>query len=479
MTGPELHALLPLIVLAATGTVALVAAAFAPTKPIVPFAIAGLGTLAALVAVVVAWNDLAIDVDGLLRVDAFARFFWALLSASTLFVLAFMHARSGIGPEQRTGETHGLFVLGLLGACVLAASAHFASLFLGLELLSVALFILIAWHCLVPRSIEAGVKYLVLAGLASGFALFGMALVYAELGALDFASLAGLDATGAWWWAGIALLIAGLAFKLSLVPFHFWTPDVYQGAPLPVTAFLATVSKIAVLALVLRLSATIGLEPGTPWWTALALIAGASMLAGNWLALRQDDLQRLLACSSIAHMGYALTAVLAGGAFGAEAVVFYTLFYAATTLGAFIAIGAEKHPEGATLASIRGLARRSPLVGAALVVMMFSLAGIPLTGGFIGKFYVLAAGAGAELWELMGLVVVGSGVGVFYYLRVVGAVFGGEGRVAGGSLSRLVGFLLVVLGLVVLWIGILPELGMGAAGDGSRKMLSNLDRLIR
>src|SRR6056297_1688312 len=121
-------------------------------------------------------------------------------------------------------------------ACVLGASGHFASLFMGLELLSVSLFILIAWHCLMPRSIEAGVKYLVLAGLASGFALFGMALVYAEIGALDFAALADVERAGAWWWAGIALLLAGLAFKLSLVPFHFWTPDVYQGAPLPVTA---------------------------------------------------------------------------------------------------------------------------------------------------------------------------------------------------------------------------------------------------
>ncbi|HMB37708.1 MAG TPA: NADH-quinone oxidoreductase subunit N [Wenzhouxiangellaceae bacterium] len=468
MSAVELQALLPLIVLAATGTGALVAAAFAE-RAAVPFSIAALGTLAALVAAVAEWHAPAVDVDGLLRVDAFARLYWALLSASTFVVLIFMHARSGVGPEQRTGETHGLFVLALLGACVLVASGHFASLFMGLELLSVSLFILIAWHCLMPRSIEAGVKYLVLAGLASGFALFGMALVYAEIGALDFAALADVEGAGAWWWAGIALLLAGLAFKLSLVPFHFWTPDVYQGAPLPVTAFLATVSKIAALALLLRLSATVGLEPGTPWWTALAVVAGASMLAGNWLALRQQNLQRLLAYSSIAHMGYALTAVLAGGAFGAEAVVFYTLFYAATTLGAFIAIaiataaGTESNAEGATIDNIRGLAHRNPLVGAALVLMLLSLAGIPLTGGFVGKFYVLAAGARAELWGLTALVIVGSGIGLFYYLRVVTTMFAAGDAERFVASSRLIVALLVLLALVVVWLGILPHSAMQAA----------------
>src|SRR5690606_35499075 len=262
----------------------------------------------------------------------------------------------------------------------------------------------------------------------SAFLLFGIALVYAETGTLGFAALAAAagSAPGLYCLSGVALLLAGIGFKLSVVPFHMWAPDVYEGAPAPVTAFLAVVSKCAVFALLLRYSLSAGAFGFTGLVAILSAIAVLSMLAGNLLALLQDNVKRILAYSSIAHLGYALVAFLAGGALAVEAVSIYLAMYAITTLGAFAVVaalsrsGAERDAD--RLEDYAGLFWMRPWLAAAFAAMLLSLAGIPLTLGFIGKFYAVASGVSASLWIPVGALVVGSVISLYYYLRIIVAM---------------------------------------------------------
>ena len=460
MSMNEVQALIPLMVLAGAGVVLVMLSAFVPRRGVVA-ALAGVSVVAFLLSLLPYFGGQPVVVAELLVVDSLTLFFWMLLGLATLVSLIGLTV-TPLAEHDAGAERYGLMVLSASGAMVLAAAQHFAALFLGLELLSVSLIILVAWQCRCALSIEAGLKYLVLSGLATGFLLFGMALIYAASGSLAF-EITGrahpAQAGELYWLAGMALLLAGLVFKLSIVPLHFWTPDVYQGASLAVTGFLATVSKGAVLAVLVRLYFAMGVAQSEGLSTGLAVLAGASMLAGNWLALRQEQLKRLLAYSSIAHMGYALAALLAGGALAVEAVGFYLAFYLATTLGAFgvLAVLSRPQHECERLYQLQGLYHRRPGLALMMTVMMFSLAGVPLTGGFIGKFYVLATGAGSELWTLMALVIAGSAIGLFYYLRVILTLFTApaesQGQVQVQPLSLLP---LAVVTLIVLWLGVYP-----------------------
>ncbi|MFC6980478.1 NADH-quinone oxidoreductase subunit N [Microbulbifer taiwanensis] len=299
------------------------------------------------------------------------------------------------------------------------------------------------------NSLEASIKYLLLSALSTALGLFGIALIYGASGALDFggiaAAVAQLPQGPSLMLAGLALLLIAVAFKLSLVPFHIWTPDVYQGAPTPVTALIATVGKGAVVALLLRFFAHTDLFSIPALTSLLAIAALASMLVGNLLALMQNNIKRLLAYSSIAHIGYLIVAFLIGSsAFGSEAVIYYLVAYVITTLGAFAVVGliadsALRPAPGGTgpisdAASdtlkdpvhdpfqrefYRGLLWRSPWLACCLAAMLLSLAGIPLTIGFIGKFYIFAAGVQGQLWLLLAAVIIGSALGLFYYLRLL------------------------------------------------------------
>ncbi len=460
MSMNDVQALIPLMILAGAGVVLVMLSAFVPRRGVVA-ALAGVSAVAFLLALLPYFGTQAVEVAELLVVDPLTLFFWTLLGIATLVSLIWLMV-TPVAEHDGGAERYGLMVLAATGAMVLAAAQHFAALFLGLELLSVSLIILVAWQCRRALSIEAGLKYLVLSGLATGFLLFGMALIYAASGSLAF------EITGRahpaqvgelYWLAGMAMLLAGLVFKLSIVPLHFWTPDVYQGASLPVTGFLATVSKGAVLAVLVRLYFDMALADAGGLWMGLAVLAGASMLVGNWLALRQNQLKRLLAYSSIAHMGYALAALLAGGALALEAVVFYLAFYLATTLGAFgvLAVLSRPQHECERLDQLQGLYHHRPALALILTVMLFSLAGVPLTGGFIGKFYVLASGAASELWTLMALVIAGSAIGLYYYLRVVLALFRAPAETSSFRSATVPStIVLVALTLVVLWLGLYP-----------------------
>lgn len=263
-----------------------------------------------------------------------------------------------------------------------------------------------------------------LSGLASGVLLFGMALVYADDGVLAFADL-GVAQGGLIGIVGLLLMMAGLGFKLSLVPFHLWTADVYQGAPAPVAALLGTVAKGAVWVVLLRLVVAGGWGRIPVLEDVASVLAILSMLVGNLLALRQNNLKRLLAYSAIAHMGYLLIVLIAGatlgGNFAAEALLFYLIAYVATTLAAFGVIAVLSHAEGEAehLDDYAGLFHTRPWPAAVLGLALLSLAGIPLTAGFVGKFYLIAAAGQGGLWWLLAALVVGSGLGLYYYVRVI------------------------------------------------------------
>ncbi len=417
-------ALLPLVVVTAAAVLAMLAAAFF-RRAVLALTLLGLALACAALPLSLGAGPVAM----LLVLDEYAIGSMALIFGATFVIALLAYGYFG-GRDSDHESLYVLFLLAALGAAVLVSSAHFAAFFLGLELLSISLFAMIAYWRGAEPGIEAGIKYLVLAGLASSFLLFGMALIYARSGTLQFAQMdLLLPATGPadpYVITGLALIVVGIGFKLALVPFHMWTPDVYQGAPAPVAAFVATVSKGAALVLLLRYFAAIGGHRSAPLDVVLTLLAVASILAGNLLALLQDNLKRMLAYSSISHLGYLLVAFLATGALSLEAIGYYLVAYFVSMIGAFGVIGALSDArlgrDRDALSDYRGLFWTHPWLASVFTAMLLSLAGIPLTMGFIGKFYILAAGVDSSLWLLVAVLVVGSVIGLFYYLRVIAAM---------------------------------------------------------
>lgn len=363
-------------------------------------------------------------VTPLLQIDGLALVLTGALLAATALVTLLAKGYLDRRKEQRE-ELYVLLLLSTLGGMVLAAARHFAALFLGLELLSVGLYALLGYLRDERPGVEAALKYLVLAAASSAFLLFGGALIYAETGTLVLSTWASAASTGGILFvSGISMVLVGFGFKLALVPFHLWTPDVYQGSPAPATAFLATVSKASVFGVLLRT-----VSEGSAFQAAfplLAVVAGASMLVGNFLALVETRVKRLLAYSSIAHMGYLLVGFLAlRGALAAPAVLFYLAAYMAALLAAFgvLTVLSSEAGEPDVLDDLQGLFWCRPALAAVLTAALLSLAGLPLTAGFLAKIYVLAAGVETSLWFLVLLLVATSVVGLFYYLRVVVALF--------------------------------------------------------
>jgi len=368
-------------------------------------------------------------VGSLFIVDHFARFYTGLVLISSIAITLISH-RYLAGIQEHREEYYMLLLIGTLGASSLTAASHFISLFLGLEVLTVSLYGMIAYLRQKDRALEAGLKYLILAAVSSAFLLFGMALIYAKEGTMTFsgisAQLSAIDILDApLLLIGFGMMVVGIGFKLAVVPFHMWTPDVYQGSPAPVAAFIATVSKGGMFAVVLRFIVAIEGTSYDPFILVFSVIAIASMFAGNLLALLQDNVKRILAYSSIAHLGYLLIAFIASGELAVEAATFYLLAYFITILGAFGIVSVMSTPdrEAQDIDDYAGLFWRQPFLSVAFTAMMLSLAGIPLTAGFIGKYYLITAGIQSELWVLIIILAVNSVIGLYYYLRIVATMF--------------------------------------------------------
>ena len=435
MTGQSIYPLFPYIILAITAVAVMLAIAFYRRHSVAAL-MAMMGMTLAFLALPLAASSAARQVTPLLCVDDFALFYTGLILIAGVVVA--MLSYTYLEPRgNRNEEYYVLLLCATLGAALMTASTHFTSFFLALEILSVSLYAMIAYPRVRDNAIEAAVKYLVLAAGSAAFLLFGMALVYAETGSMDFARIATLRNSldqfeNLILLAGMALMIVGMGFKLALAPFHWWTPDVYEGAPAPVTAFIATVSKGAMFALLLRFFARIDIHSYPPLFVLFAIIAVASMFAGNLLALLQNNVKRILAYSSIAHLGYLLVAFLASGPLAATAAAFYLVSYFLTTLTAFGVItimssGIDLDTAGSdrdvdSIEDYRGLMWRRPWIAMLFTTALLSLAGIPLTAGFVGKFYVLAAGEESARWISVIMLVINSAIGLFYYLRIIVAM---------------------------------------------------------
>ena len=456
--------LLPVLILAAGGTIIFSTGALWRRRPRgLLFALALLSALAAAAAAALVAPGLPTS-EGMVDLGGYARFFTFLLLAIVLLTLLFVRQYA----ENRSlagDELYALLLFATLGMVLVAAALNWVIFFLGLELLSLALYVLIAIRKGEAYSNEAGLKYFILGAVASGFLIFGIALLYAMSGTLQIMGSLTAALSYPQRLPGIilslALILTGLGFKLSLVPFHLWTPDVYEGAPAPVTAFLSTGSKVAMFAALLRFSLLVA----TPVWDyvlpALWVLAALTMAVGNLTALCQTRIKRLLAYSSVAQMGYLFMTLLAVKQGGLPALMFYLVVYAMMDLGAFGLVGSFSagDPDLEALEDYQGLGYSQPWRAGILAVCLISLAGLPPTVGFMGKFVLFRAVLQAHYPALAVIGILTVIISIYFYLKVVVALYmrpqAAGVVVPGADLAvRVAGALIL---LAILWPGIMPS----------------------
>tara|TARA_Y200000002_G_scaffold119498_1_gene97929 strand:- start:2416 stop:3852 length:1437 start_codon:yes stop_codon:yes gene_type:complete len=417
-------------------------------------------------------SEYAQQVTVLIKVDQWGLLFTGLIVVSTLTTLA-ISRDVFLSEGNRKEEYYLLILLSTLGAIVLCQSSHIVSLLLGMELMGIAVYAMIAFPEDDALPLEASIKYLILSACASAMLLFGFALLYAATGDLSFAGIgskvgSAYESNSMLVVAGTAMVLSGIGFKLSLVPFHMWTPDVYEGAPTPVTNFLATVSKGAMFVALTRLVLDGQFYQFPSLMFVLTLISVGSMLVGNLLALRQENVKRLLAYSSIAHFGYLLMVIIGFSSFketeeilglGRDALTFYLAAYILSTLAAIVVVANVAKEKKAHIDAFTGLFWKQPIQAATLMVAMLSFAGIPLTAGFMGKFYLITLGLDAGLWLLLSGLIIGSAIGIYYYLRLIFAMSSPLGDLPVPAKQRLSwrDALAFILLLSVLYMGSWPQ----------------------
>ena len=432
------------------------------------------GVLAAAVVSYAIWDGSGATIQDMLVADAYALLFNLIILTAAALAILFSVEYTGRAGLAR-GEYYTLLLLSTAGMMLMAASINLLTIFLALEILSIALYVLVGLNRAELRSTEAALKYLLLGAFASGFLLYGMALLYGQAGTT---SLAGLHETAVslggqyppLLMVGLGLMIVGFGFKVALVPFQMWAPDVYEGAPTSVTAFMSVGAKAAGFAALGRVVLYALGDLSGEWVWVLAVLSAITMTVGNLAALRQTNLKRMLAYSSIAHAGYILAGVAAHNALGTSAMLFYLFAYAFMNVGAFailIAVGRfnSSAEGGETLDDLAGLAARKPWLASAMTLFMLSLAGIPPLVGFLAKFNVFSAAVQAGLIWLAVLGVVNSVISAYYYLRVVVVMFMRQGQPAEDTASPVCLALQVGVGLAAvatvvlgLWPGLILDL---------------------
>ncbi len=446
-TLPDLMPVLPELLLAVGALVLLMVGVFGGERstPVVT----GMAAAVIIVAAIILVFDptYGTTFHGAFVVDEFARFLKVLALIGSALAIAMSVAFARAARFERF-EYPVLIVIATLGMMMIISAGDLIALYLGLELMSLSLYVVAAINRDSERSTEAGLKYFVLGALSSGMLLYGMSLVYGFTGKTVFtdiaATLAGGEASLGLVF-GLVFVLAGLAFKISAVPFHMWTPDVYEGAPTPVTAFFAAAPKVAAMAMIVRIVVDAFGPVTHDWQQIIVFIAIASMVLGSFAAIGQQNIKRLMAYSSIGHMGYALVGLAAGTEAGVQGVIIYMSLYLAMTVGAFACILTMRRKDGMVeeIGELAGLSRTHPVMAFLFAMILFSLAGIPPLAGFFAKFYVFLAAIEAGLYVLAVIGVVASVVGAYYYLRIVKIMYFDD---PAGGFERMPNELRVVLG---------------------------------
>jgi NADH-quinone oxidoreductase subunit N len=413
--------------------------------------------------------------EGLFISDAFSRYAKMLILAGSALTIVLALDYNDKQNISRF-EFPVLVMMSTVGMMVMASSSNLMTLYMGLELQSLAIYVLAAFAREDVRSSEAGLKYFVLSALASGLLLYGISLVYGFSGAMDFAHIAravtdpARVSTGLV--VGIAFVITGLAFKLSAVPFHMWTPDVYEGAPTSVTAFMSTAPKVAPFVVLLRVMFGPFGHVASEWWQIIWLIAIASMLLGSFAAIAQKSIKRLMAYSSIGHMGYALIGLAAGTESGVRGVLVYLLTYVIMSAGAFACIIAMRRRGLAceNISDLGGLAKNDLPLASLLAIFMFSMAGIPPMAGFFGKLLVFRAAIDSQMYGLAVIGVLTSVVGCFYYLRIIKVMFFDPAEESFDPRSGSLSFVAMATGIFTLAFFVFPAPFLGAAALAAKSL---------
>jgi NADH-quinone oxidoreductase subunit N len=474
--GPNIATLLPLlpeIVLGIGAMLLLMLGAYRDQR-IVPVIDGGAIVLLIAAGVIICFlpHGRLVSFNGSFVVDGFARFLkiLALIGSAVAIVLSIDYAKR---ENQQRFEYSVLIVLSTLGMMLLISAADLIALYLGLELMSLPLYVVAASHRDNLRSTEAGLKYFVLGALSSGMLLYGASLVYGFTGTVSFsgiASAAGQGGVGLIF--GIVFLFAGFCFKVSAVPFHMWTPDVYEGAPSPVTAFFAAAPKVAGMAMFVRVAVVAFPSITSQWQQIVVFVAIASMALGSFAAIGQRNIKRLMAYSSIGHMGFALVGLAAGTPEGVQGVLVYVAIYVSMTLGVFAVILSMRRSSGMveSIDQLAGLSRTNPTAAFFLAMLLFSMAGIPPLAGFFAKFYVFVAAIKAGLYILAVIGVLTSVVGAYYYLMIIKTMYFDDAAEGFQAMPIELKVVLAVCGLFNILFFLYPGPLVGAASAAAHSL---------
>jgi NADH-quinone oxidoreductase subunit N len=451
-------------VLSGLGIFSLLAEIFNLRKILFPIVILGLIATAGLL--VLDWNTSASYYNNMLTFDNYAVAFSIALSIIAL--LWFMMSTDYFQNNTHVTDHFALVLFALVGAVFMVSYSNMAMLFLGIEILSVSLYILAGSKMKDLLSNEASFKYFLMGSFATGFLLFGIALIYGVTGSFDLPKIAAAllspnASTSALLYAGVLLMMVGLAFKISAVPFHFWAPDVYEGSPTVVTAFMSTIVKIAAFAAFFRLFSTCFAPVAPQWIDVIQVITILTLVVSNVTAVYQNSVKRILAFSSIAHAGYLLITLVSLSSVSASAIFYYVLAYSVASIGAFTVLhNVAFENENAPVDSFNGLVKRNPFLAFCMAVSLLSLAGIPPLAGFFAKYYIFTVAFNSGYLGLVLLAVVTSLIGIYYYFRVIIAMYLKSTEVTTSiEISGLHKVLLVICLIVSIALGIFPDLILG------------------
>ncbi len=451
-----------LLILTGIGIFGLFSEIFKLKKALLPVVFIGL--IAAFISIVVDWNSNIIYFNNMMKVDNYSLAFSALMVAITFlwFIIS-----PGFFKDQTSKSDHFTLILfALIGGVLMTSFNNLLMLFLGIEILSLSMYILAGSNKRVLVSNEAALKYFLMGSFATGFLLFGIALIYGATASFDIEKIGAFISSGSlshsWMLSvGVLFIVVAMAFKVSAAPFHFWAPDVYQGSPTVITAYMSTVVKTAAFAAFFRLFLHAFSSIGEVWHTTIMVLSGLTILVGNITAVYQNNVKRMLAYSSIAHAGYMLLAIVSMNETAGSALLFYTIAYSVSSIASFTILLLVSNVTGSdSIESFYGLSKRSPFLTIITVVAMLSLAGIPPTAGFFAKYYIFISAMQNGLTYLVLLAVLGSLIGVYYYFRVIIAMFR-EGPVEKMQVGANFKFVLLLVGIVAIVLGVLPGLITG------------------